>query len=101
MGATGWFAVDVDRLDDAVHDLTLGERELDQLTTELETTMRRLRPAWHGRASLAQEAAHEEWERGLAAMREALADLRRAAGTAHHNYDAAVRANLGMWERLR
>ncbi len=101
MAQPGRFAVDVGRLDDVVHDLGSGERELEALTADVEATMRRLHDAWDGRAELAQEAAHREWERGVATMRAALADLRRAARTAHDNYDAAVRSNLAMWERLR
>lgn len=101
MAAPGRFTVDVGRIDEVVHDLTVGERELEALTADLEVTMRRLHEAWDGRAALAQDAAHREWEQGLATMREALADLRRAARTAHDNYDAAVRTNLAMWERLR
>ena len=101
MAERGRFAVDVDRVDDVVHDLETNERELETLTGDLDATVRRLQGAWDGRAALAQQAAHQEWERGLATMRDALADLRRAARTAHDNYDAAARTNLAMWERLR
>jgi WXG100 family type VII secretion target len=101
MAAPGGLVVDLARLDEVVHDLGVGERELETLTADLEATMRRLHGAWDGRAELAQAAAHREWERGLATMREALADLRRAARAAHDNYDAATRTNLALWERLR
>ncbi|ETB32932.1 secretion protein, partial [Mycobacterium avium subsp. hominissuis 10-5606] len=45
----------------------------------------------------AHAEAHQHWVRGEAMMREALAQLGKAASTAHGNYTGAMSKNLGMW----
>ena len=34
-------------------------------------------------------------------MRDALARMRQAADTAHHNYSSAAAVNRAMWEQVR
>ena len=56
---------------------------------------------WTGVAADAQQEAHQEWTQGMLTMREALADLRTAARTAHENYTGAAETHVSMWDQLR
>lgn len=55
-----------------------------------------LHTAWAGAGSDAHRASHDEWMTAAMRMREAAADLRAAANTAHSNYTDAVTTNIAM-----
>lgn len=95
------FAVDLDDLDRTVAMLARAGDRIEAAVTELESRLTRLRGAWQGPAAEAQRAAHEEWSRGLAQMRAALADFRSRSRTAHSNYAEAAEVNLRMWAATR
>ncbi len=101
MGDPGTFSVDPDDLDLMVADVEKCERALERLTTDLERQIARLHETWEGQAAAAQREAQEEWNTGLLAMRQALADLRAAARLAHGNYTRATATNVTMWEQVR
>ncbi len=99
-GSDDAYAVDLDELDSVIGDLERLERELESTTNDLEGQMVTLHGTWEGEAAVAQREAHREWEAGMEAMREALAEMRSAARTAHGNYTKAVDANRSMWDGL-
>ncbi|WP_121256996.1 WXG100 family type VII secretion target [Nocardioides ferulae] len=101
MGDVGRFQIDSDELDAVIADLERCERNLAALTDRIEGQMRQLHEVWEGLAADAQAEAQREWDDGMRAMRQALADLRAAARQAHDNYTSAATTNLKMWEQLR
>ena len=97
---TDAFAIDPDELDAVVADIAHTERALETLTTDIERHIATLHESWEGLAAQAQREAQREWEQGLLTMRQALAELRAAAGQASRNYAEAAEANRSMWESL-
>lgn len=95
------FKIDADELDDIVGDLVKTETALSTLTTDLDKQIKTLQLVWEGLAADAQAEAHEEWTKGMRAMRTALKDLRAAAKLAHGNYTGAAQANLTLWQQVR
>lgn len=101
MGDPDRYRIDPDELDEIISRLTRCEDSLELLTDDLKRHVRALQRTWDGLAAEAQQEAHEEWSRGMRAMREALTDLRLAARVAHRNYTAAIAANQSMWRQTR
>ena len=95
------FRIEPEELDLVLADVARSERVLGSLIAELEAELQRLHVSWHGLAAVAQGEAQQEWERGFAAMAEALGSLRRAGRTAHANYTGAASANVSMWAMTR
>ena len=91
------FRVDPQALADAVQQMTALQRYAEDMITEIDSRVTRLHTTWTGEAAAAHAEAHEHWVRGEAMMREALAQLKSAAATAHGNYTGAMSTNLGMW----
>ncbi|OBH91791.1 WXG100 family type VII secretion target [Mycobacterium sp. E2733] len=91
------FRVDPQALAGAVRRMAVFERYAEDMITEIDSRVARLHTAWTGRAAAAHAEAHQHWVRGQAMMREALAQLGKAAATAHGNYRGAMSTNLGMW----
>jgi len=94
------FHVDLDQLDELIHDLTDQHLQLAELSTRLDLDVSHLQGAWDGRAAEAQAAAHTRWQSGFGSMREALAVMVAAAETARSNYNGATEANLRMWRQV-
>jgi WXG100 family type VII secretion target len=90
------FTIDVDDLDEVVHDLAKCEAALSTLTDDLEHQMAALHGVWEGLSAQAYREAHDEWTTGMLAMRAALADLRAAARLAHSHYTGAAQTNVDM-----
>jgi WXG100 family type VII secretion target len=100
MGDADFYSLDAAEFDAVIGDLERLERELEATTDDHERQVARLHESWEGRAAVAQREAHQEWEQGMRAMREALAQMRSAARNAHHNYARAASANHEMWSGL-
>ena len=83
------FRVDPQALADAVRRMTAFQRYADDMITEIDSRVTRLHTTWTGEAAAAHAQAHRHWVRGEAMMREALAQLKKAALTAHGNYTGA------------
>lgn len=69
----------------------------ESLVGEIDTLVTQLHGTWSGEAATAHAEAHRHWSRGEAMMREALAQLKTAGATAHHNYTGAMNTNTTMW----
>lgn len=95
------FTVDLDRLDGIVAEITRFDQRLESAVADMDARVNQLHATWTGAAAGAHRKAHEEWRRGVAEMRAALAVMRRCATTAHDNYGAAATANARMWEQAR
>ncbi|WP_426245471.1 WXG100 family type VII secretion target [Nocardioides sp. LHG3406-4] len=100
MGDVNRFTVDSDELDAVIADVEKTEAALQSLTEDLEAQIKALQSVWGGLAADAQQAAQQEWDQGMAAMRTALNELRQAARAAHGNYTGAATTNVTMWESL-
>lgn len=100
MSDPGRFTVDAGELDAVIADVERTEDALSALTDDIEAQIRALHTTWAGLAAQAQTAAQAEWNAGMVAMRQAMADLRAAARAAHGNYTQAAEANVTMWESL-
>ncbi len=73
------------------------QRYAEDMITETDARATCLHTMWTGQAAAAHAEAHQHWVRGEAMMREALAQLEKAAAVAHGNYTGAMSTNLGMW----
>jgi len=91
------FRVDPQALADAVQRMTEFQRHAESMLDEIDSLVTSLHATWTGQGAAAHAEAHRHWARGEAMMREALAQLRAAGATAHHNYTAAMSMNLAMW----
>ncbi len=94
------FLVDLGELDAVIGDMERTERELQQLTDDIERQIRALHEVWEGQAAVAQRAAQAEWDQGMREMRQALVEIRGAARRAHGNYTSAAEANTSTWGSL-
>jgi WXG100 family type VII secretion target len=93
------FRIQPDQLSDLVERMSRFGVDLERALEQVESRVNQLHGTWSGPAAEAQRAAHDEWKRGAAEMREALDMMRRIASTAHGNYTEAAAANLSMWEQ--
>jgi len=91
------FRVDPQALADAVRRMAEFQRNAENTFTEIDSLVGDLHSTWTGRGAAAHAEAHRHWARGEAMMREALAQLRTAAATAHRNYTGAMSTNLAIW----
>jgi WXG100 family type VII secretion target len=91
------FRVDPQALADAVQRMTEFQRYAEHKLTEIDSLVTNLHATWTGKGATAHAEAHRQWANGEAMMREALAQLRTAAETAHRNYTGAIAKNLSMW----
>ena len=91
------FRVDPDALADAVERMSEFQRYAESLLSEIDSLVSNLHTTWTGEGAAAHAEAHRHWAQGEAMMREALAQLRAAAHTAHGNYTGAIAKNLSMW----
>ena len=89
--------MDPEALTDAVERMTEFQRYAESMLSEIDSLVSNLRTTWTGEGATAHAEAHQHWARGEAVMREALAQLRAAAHTAHANYTGAIAKNLSMW----
>jgi WXG100 family type VII secretion target len=92
------FSVDLDRMEFVTERMARFDTALDVHLENLDARIRRLHVTWSGDAAQAQHDAHEEWLRAAGQMRAALATMRSITETAHGNYQAAIQANLSMWD---
>jgi WXG100 family type VII secretion target len=91
------FRVDPEALTDAVERMTEFQRYAESMLAEIDSLVSNLHTTWTGQGATAHAEAHQHWAQGEAMMREALAQLRTAAHTAHGNYTGAIARNLSMW----
>lgn len=91
------FQVDPDALADAVERMSEFQRYAESMLSEIDSLVSNLHATWTGEGATAHAEAHRHWAHGEALMREALAQLRAAAHTAHGNYTGAMAKNLSMW----
>jgi WXG100 family type VII secretion target len=91
------FRVDPQALADAVQRMAEFQRYAESMLAEIDSLVTNLHAMWTGQAAAAHAEAHRHWAHGEAMMREALAQLRTAGATAHHNYTGAISTNLAMW----
>jgi ESAT-6 family protein len=91
------FSVDPEALADAVQLMGEFVRHTESVVAEIDSLVTNLHATWSGEAAAAHAEAHKHWSRGEAMMREALAQLKTAGSTAHHNYTHAMQTNLTMW----
>jgi WXG100 family type VII secretion target len=91
------FQVDPDALADAVERMSEFQRYAESMLSEIDSLVSNLHATWTGEGATAHAEAHRHWAQGEAMMREALAQLRVAAHTAHGNYTGAMAKNLSMW----
>jgi WXG100 family type VII secretion target len=91
------FRVDPEALAEAVERIGEFQRYAESMLSEIDSLVSNLHAAWSGEAAAAHAEAHRHWSQGEAMMREALAQLRSAAKTAHSNYTGAMAKNVGMW----
>ena len=91
------FSVDPEALADALQRMGEFVRHTESVVAEINSLVTHLHGTWSGRAAAAHAEAHRHWSHGEATMREALAQLKTAGATAHHNYTHAMAANLAMW----
>ena len=89
--------MDPEALTDAVERMTEFQRYAESMLAEIDSLVSNLHTTWTGQGATAHAEAHQHWAQGEAMMREALAQLRTAAHTAHGNYTGAIAKNLSMW----
>jgi WXG100 family type VII secretion target len=91
------FQIDPQALADAVRRMAEFQRYAESMLAEIDSLVTNLHATWAGEGAAAHAEAHRHWARGEAMMREAMAQLRTAGATAHHNYTGAMSTNLAMW----
>jgi len=91
------FAVDLDQLAGIVERMASYQATVDSMLDECDAVVANLHSNWHGIASDAHDAVHNQWKEGADMMRNALAQLRTAAHHAHNSYRGAIEANQKTW----
>ena len=90
------YRVELEELLAFIDRLQTFERRAETMATRVDAQVAGLHDTWSGAAAEAHRARHQEWMAGATQMREALAQLKTAADTAHRNYTDAARLNLDM-----
>lgn len=72
-------------------------KHAEQIAESADNLAGHLNGNWSGGAAEAHQAEHEKWVAAAAEMRQAVAQLRTAARTAHSNYTEVVDINTAMW----
>jgi len=90
------YRVELEELLAFVDRLQSFERRAEAIAERVDGQIAALHDTWAGDAAAAHRAQHIEWMAGAAQMREALAELRAAAHSAHDNYTDAARLNVEM-----
>lgn len=91
------YHVDLAQLAQVIDQLDRIDRYLESALEQVDCQVNQLHGTWTGQAAQAHQAAHDEWKRGAADMRDGLATMRSIASTAHGNYTNAATANAQMW----
>ena len=91
------FSVDPAALADAVARMGEFVRHTESVVAEIDSLVTHLHRTWSGQAAAAHAEVHRHWSHGEATMREALAQLKTAGTTAHHNYTGVIATNTTMW----
>ncbi len=91
------FSVEPEALADALQRMDEFEKHVENMVSEIDSLVAQLHGTWSGHAAAAHAEAHRHWSRGEAMMREALAQLKSAGTTAHHNYTGVMTTNMTMW----
>lgn len=79
-----------------VEKLQAFEERAESIAARVDSQVAELHTSWAGDAASAHRTNHDEWMSAATQMREALAQLRQAAHSAHRNYSEAVELNLAM-----
>jgi len=90
------YRVELEELLAFVETLQAFEQRAEGIASRVDGQIASLHTSWAGDAAAAHRASHDEWITAATQMREAVAQLRQAAHTAHRNYAEAVRLNLEM-----
>lgn len=90
------YRVELEELLAFVHRLEAFEAKAEAIAKRVDGQVADLHTAWSGDASDAHRTRHDEWMEGATQMRQAAAELKTAAGTAHRNYTEAVQTNIEM-----
>jgi WXG100 family type VII secretion target len=90
------YRVELDALPAFVDKLESFDHRADALAARVDQQVAGLREAWDGEGASAHDTLHREWMSAARQMREALAQLRGAAHTAHRNYTDAAELNVAM-----
>ena len=93
----GAFKVDPAVLLAAAERMAQFEAHMEQTLAQLEGLEHQLGATWDGFGGVAQADAQQRWNEGAAEMRQALADLRKVAETAHENYHGVAQMNMRNW----
>ena len=72
------------------------EQRAEAIAARVDGQVASLHDTWAGVAAVAHRAQHDDWMAGAAQMREAVAQLRAAARSAHQHYTDAARLNVEM-----
>lgn len=91
------FSVEPEALADALQRMDEFEKHVENMVSEIDSLVAQLHGTWSGHAAAAHAEAHRHWSRGEAMMRKALAQLKGAGTTAHHNYTGVMTTNVTMW----
>jgi WXG100 family type VII secretion target len=90
------YHVELEELLAFVETLHAFEQRADAIAARVDGQIADLHTSWSGDAAAAHRAHHDEWMTAATQMREALAQLREAAHTAHRNYTEAGLLNMAM-----
>ena len=90
------YRVELEELLAFVDTLQSFESRAEAIASRVDEQIAALHTGWAGSAADAHRISHDEWLAGATQMREALADLRNAANSAHRHYVQAVETNLAM-----
>ena len=95
------FGVDLEELAGVAAEMKALQTSFEQRLEELDKLVSDLHLTWHGEAAAAHEQAHQLWVTGAREMHQGIADMHRAATTAHDNYHSAATSNADMFRHTR
>ncbi len=95
------FSVDLEELAGVAAEMQSFQKSFERRLQDLEKLVSDLHLTWTGQAAAAHRHAHEQWTTGAKEMHQGIADMHKAATTAHDNYHSAATSNADMWGRTR
>ncbi|ORW04561.1 WXG100 family type VII secretion target [Mycobacterium kyorinense] len=91
------YRIELEELSAFVDRLEAFEQRAESIAADVDQQIAQLHEGWFGSAAEQHQARHNEWMAAAEEMREAVAELRAAAKTAHRNYTEVIAINTAMW----
>lgn len=91
------YRIELAAVQDLVDDLARFATTVDDRIRSLDAQIEELHLVWTGDAAIAHRSAHSQWREGVADIREAIVEIRKAASHSHAAFGGLQEHLRKMW----